>query len=122
MVVKLADVDYDTLEDRANDPTCKEIVKEICRAYPSCKGDYRLLYYRYLRYSGLHINLKEFDLLRSLYSPETIARRYRELQNENPIDFAPTEETLLKRGKNERVYRAYFKHQPFRPQNLANFI
>jgi hypothetical protein len=117
----MSDVDQDTLEARANDPTCKELVKELCRVYPSVKGDYRLLYYRYLRSQGLHLNVQEFDLLRTLYSPETITRRYRELANDNPTDYAPTEATLSKRRKNEKVYRAYFKHQRT-PTNLAAFI
>jgi hypothetical protein len=117
----MSDVDQEILEDRANDPKCKDIVRELCRHFPECKGDYRLLYYRYLRQAGLHINIREFDLLRTLYSPETITRRYRELAGENPADYAPTEATLSKRRKNEKVYRAYFKHQRT-PTNLAAFI
>lgn len=120
-MVTTSDVDRDTLEERVSDPTCKEIVAQLCRVYPSIKGDYRLLYYRYLRQAGLHINLKEFDLLRTLYSPETVTRRYRELADENPADYAPTEATLSKRRKNEKVYRAYFKHEK-QPVNLAMFL
>jgi hypothetical protein len=115
----MSDVTHEVLQDRCADPTCKMLVAEICRAYPSCKGDYRLLYYRYLRASGIKITLHDFDHLRELYSPETVARRYRELQDENPVEYAPTEETLLKRGKNEKVYRAYFKHQPIKPSLTA---
>jgi putative component of toxin-antitoxin plasmid stabilization module len=117
----MADVERETLEARANDPTCKELVATLCRVYPSVKGDYRLLYYRYLRSQGLHLNIQEFDLLRTLYSPETITRRYRELANDNPADYAPTEATLSKRRKNEKVYRAYFKQQT-RPLPLGAFL
>jgi hypothetical protein len=117
----VSDVPVETLEERANDPTCKDIVAELCRVYPSVKGDYRLLYYRYLRSQGLHLNIQEFDLLRTLYSPETITRRYRELAGENPEDYAPTEATLSKRRKNEKVYRNYF-HKDKKPINLAMFL
>lgn len=117
----MSDVPKETLEERLDDPTCKILVAELCRAYPSCKGDYRLLYYRYIRSQGIRITLRDFDQLRALYSPETVARRYRELQDENPAEYAPTEATLLKRAKNEKVYRAYFRHQLLKP-NLMGFI
>jgi len=117
----MSDVPLETLEARAEDPTCKHLVAELCRVYPSVKGDYRLLYYRYLRSQGLHLNVQEFDLFRTLYSPETITRRYRELANDNPVDYAPTEATLTKRRKNEKVYRAYFKTQT-RPTPLMSWI
>lgn len=117
----MSDAPRDVLEQRLDDPTCKMLVAELCHVYPSVKGDYRLLYYRYIRSQGIKITLKDFDQLRALYSPETVARRYRELQDENPSEYAPTEATLLKRAKNEKVYRAYFKHQA-KPAPLLSWI
>lgn len=117
----MSDADIEDLEDHWNDISCKDVVAAICKIYPSCKGDYRLLDYRYLRYMGVNITLRDFDQLRRIWSIGTVNRRYRELQDENPNEYAPTEATLLKRAKNERVIRKYYRPE-VKAQPMAMYL
>jgi len=109
-VGSMADVKLAVLEKRFDrqEDTVKGRLKELLRKRPYCRGDYRLMYYYFLKdCCGLNINLREFDKLRLCPSPETVGRRFRELQNEDVL-FAPSLATQRKRWRNEKLYRRRF--------------
>jgi hypothetical protein len=108
----MSDVDRRVLEARQESSAIKKRVLALCRDYPSVKGDYRLLWYRYIqRFHGARLSFKErsfFDELRRMPSPETIGRRYRELCEEGVEGVLPSEATQRKRRKRERVMRSAY--------------
>jgi hypothetical protein len=90
--------------------TVKKKLAELCHKYPSIKGDYRLMTYRFwTEVCGIKITFKDFNTIRRAPSPETIGRRFRELQASDPISYQPSLATIDKRQHNERLYRTYFK-------------
>lgn len=112
----MSDCSISVLEKRVRSPTVRENVSLLCKKYPSIKGDYRLLLYRYWReVCGINISLKTFDEIRRAPSPMSITRRFQELNAEfqatygslgNP--YAPSPETISKRRKNEFVHRDFY--------------
>lgn len=107
----MSDVDSEVLEARQRSDVIKNRVLSLCEDYPSVKGDYRLLWYRYIqRFHGAKLSFKGksfFEELRVMPSPETIGRRYRELAEEG-VDVLPRAGTQLKRVKRCRVYRDFY--------------
>ena len=86
----------------------KDLVEQVCVEYPACKGSYGLLLWRVYRKLGVY-NLRDFfDKMSGLPSPETIGRRFRELKQERPAEFNPSEATVEKRFNNELVYHEYY--------------
>ena len=105
----MSDVPIEVLRKRQKNPRVKDNVAMLCTAYPTCKGDYRLLTYRYWRECcGITINLKQFDQLRHAPSPETITRRYRELRQELPEKYTPSKGTTEKRAKRNSIMHDYY--------------
>jgi hypothetical protein len=97
----------------------KERVRAVLEAYPSAKGDNRILYYYLLKcFYGLNITFKKWESLRRAPSPETAMRRRRELAQDyrrdnglladSPTPFDPSGATVRKRVKNEAVYREHY--------------
>ena len=127
----MSDCSVAVLKRRVESPKVLTLVDRLCRSRPSVKGDYRLLtYWMWKDFYGINISLKTFDQIRSAPSPETIGRRYRELNaawradhseaEHNP--YAPSPETRLKRSKNYRVYRDYFARMAESQTGLAGFV
>jgi hypothetical protein len=86
----------------------KDEVKQILEQHPTTRGDDRILAWRYYRYfSGIRISFKDFASLRSAPAFETISRRRRELQNEQP-ELRPTERVKFKRFRRQAAFRAMF--------------
>jgi hypothetical protein len=124
-----------TLKKRLESDAAKKMVRELCEKYPTVRGDYRILTWRYLSdFRGCKMSFPEFEDffvgLRGSFSPDTVGRRYRELVQEQQeklknaeLDgdevakqdavtelkfLLPTPETLAKRKLNRKVYRAFF--------------
>lgn len=105
----MADVEVAVLERRQEDDTIKRCVAELCRKYPSVKGDYWQLCWRFWReYCGVKISFATFEAMRFAPSPETIGRRMRELKVENPFEYAATAPTEHKRWKRFRVMLEHY--------------
>ena len=83
---KMSDVPISVLKARLNNPTCKELVAEVCQRWPACKGNYGLLYFRVSQRLGISCLKDYFAALEQgrAYSPETIGRRYREIDEKEP--------------------------------------
>lgn len=117
----MSDVSIMVLNSRMESESIKNNVAALCERYPSCKGDYRLLVYRYwTRVCGIKINLKTFDEIRNCPSGGTIERRLRELRQEDEEKalaegrsnkFAASPGTTSKRVKNREVHRNYYFNQ-----------
>jgi hypothetical protein len=104
----MSDVPIEILKKRLWSGRVKDLVARICTDYPSCKGNYGLLLWRVYRQLGIN-NLHDFfENINRLPSPETIGRRFRELQAADPENFAPSVSTATKRENNESVYREYY--------------
>lgn len=90
----------------------KDNVKEIYLCYPSTRGDDRLLIKRYLDTFCPQVRLtaKQFELLRTIPSFETIRRRGQELRREYP-DLQPTKRVKKKRFRREQAFRDYYGGQ-----------
>ena len=127
----MSDCSVKVLRRRVESPKVLIVVDRLCHSRPSVKGDYRLLtYFAWKDYYGINISLKTFDQIRCAPSPETLGRRYRELNaawkaehseaETNP--YAPSMETRLKRSKNYRVYRDYFARMAESQTGLAGFV
>jgi hypothetical protein len=121
----LSKVSKTTLESRLRDGTARKIVFDLCERFPECTGDYRLLYWRYLReYRGCTMSFDSlkpfFEALRAGYSPETIGRRFRELLEEAEADgdqealevLLPREATRVKRELNRQVFEGFYGVKP----------
>ena len=104
----MSDTSILVLKSRLASNTVKELVARICLKHPSCKGDYRLLIWRVWREYGIKMSFKDFNTLRSAPSSETITRRFRELKQERPAEFNPSDSTVEKRFNNELVYHEYY--------------
>ena len=105
----MSDVPIEVLRKRQKNPRVKDNVTMLCAAYPTCKGDYRILIYRYYReICGINISLKSFDQLRRAPAAESICRRYRELRQELPEKYTPSKGTTEKRAKRQAVYNEYY--------------
>ena len=87
----------------------KDNVKEIYQIFPSTRGDDRLLIKRYLdRFCPrVRLSAKQFELLRTIPSFETIRRRGQELRVQYP-DLQPTKRTQKKRYRREQAFRQYY--------------
>lgn len=87
----------------------KDRVEQIYLTYPSTRGDDRLLIKRYLDIYCPQVRLtaKQFALLRTIPSFETIRRRGQELRHDKP-ELQPTEKTKHKRMVRETAYRHYY--------------
>jgi len=105
----MADVPIEVLRKRQKNPRVKDNVAMLCAAYPTCRGDYRILIYRYYReVCGINISLKNFDQLRRAPAAESICRRYRELREELPEKYLPSKGTTEKRAKRNSVMHDYY--------------
>jgi hypothetical protein len=87
----------------------KDNVKTIYLEYPSTRGDDRLLIKRYLdRFCPqVRLTAKQFELLRTIPSFETIRRRGQELRAEIP-SLQPTERVKQKRYRRSEAFRHYY--------------
>lgn len=87
----------------------KDRVKEIYIIFPSTRGDDRLLIKRYLdRFCPqVRLTAKQFELLRTIPSFETIRRRGQELRHDNS-EYQPTKRTRRKRERLNEAYRQYY--------------
>lgn len=96
----------------------KDNVKEIYLMYPSTRGDDRLLIKRYLDTFCPQVRLtaKQFDLLRTIPSFETIRRRGQELRAQYE-DLQPTKRVQHKRYRREQAFRQYYHDT-----NLGDFL
>ena len=76
----------------------KQKVKKVLEKYPPARGDYRLLYYYYIREycQNLTLTFREFADLFNQPSPETISRCARKIFREEP-SLLPTAKTQKKR-------------------------
>jgi len=76
----------------------KQKVRKVLEKYPSARGDYRLLYYYYIREYCPHLTItfREFADLFNQPSPETISRCARKIFEEEP-SLLPTMKTQKKR-------------------------
>ena len=85
-------------------------VKEIYMIFPSTRGDDRLLIKRYLdRFCPqVRLSAKQFELLRTIPSFETIRRRGQELRAKYP-DLQPTKRVKKKRYRLSEAYREYYR-------------
>jgi hypothetical protein len=121
----LSKVSKVTLEARLRDGTARKMVFELCERFPECTGDYRLLYWRYLReFRGCTMSFDSlkpfFEALRAGYSPETIGRRYRELVEEAEANadeaalgvLLPSKATQVKRELNRQVHEGFYRVKP----------
>jgi hypothetical protein len=88
----------------------KDRVKEIYIIFPSTRGDDRLLIKRYLdRFCPqVRLSAKQFELLRTIPSFETIRRRGQELRAQYS-DLQPTKRVQHKRYRREIAFRHYYK-------------
>lgn len=86
----------------------REKVHRILHKYPATRGDDRLLLFYYLRaYCSVKLTFSQFEELRRMPSPDTIGRRRREIQAENP-NMRPTEKTIIKREILQEENRNYY--------------
>jgi len=76
----------------------KQKVRKVLEKYPSTRGDYRLLYYYYIKEycPFLTLTFREFSDLFNQPSPETISRCARKIFSEEP-SLLPSEKTQKKR-------------------------
>lgn len=88
----------------------KDRVKEIYIIFPSTRGDDRLLIKRYLdRFCPqVRLSAKQFELLRTIPSFETIRRRGQELRAQYS-DLQPTKRVQHKRYRREIAFQHYYK-------------
>lgn len=87
----------------------KDNVIEIYTIFPSTRGDDRLLIKRYLdRFCPqVRLTAKQFELLRTIPSFETIRRRGQEVRHDFPI-YQPTKRVQRKRYRREKAFREYY--------------
>ena len=90
-------------EFREKQRTIMQNISELCEKYPEVKGNYTLLYQRYVRYfCGLRWFVK-WELLHELPSPESITRAFRKLKEDGTVQ--ETLKTAARRDEQQQLYR-----------------
>ena len=87
----------------------KSRVRNVLEKYPSAKGDYRILWYYYVRSycPKIRIRITDFEALRAMPSPESISRNCRFLQESG--EFEASARVQRKRKRLENLQREYWK-------------
>jgi hypothetical protein len=138
----MSDVPIQVLEERVVNPKVARQVKIVCAKYPCARGDYRLLEKYVLRdFYGIPFGV--FERVRRSPSGGTIDRRWREAFAEAKASFClavsqgdavaaveareellvlmPSEATLRKRMKNEKVWHDYYSMRARKQKALNDF-
>ena len=77
-------------------------VVQTCLAHPAVKGNYFLLArYYYRDFHGFSMSRRDFELLKTLPSPESIGRLFRKAVENGEV--VPTEKMKARRNQRERV-------------------
>jgi hypothetical protein len=138
----MSDVAIQVLQARIENPKVARQVKLVCAKYPCCRGDYRLIEkYVWRDFYGIPFGL--FEKVRRIPSGGTVDRRWREVFKEAKDAFEtavmmkdvvaakealeelkllmPSEATLRKRMKNEKVWSDYYSLKARKQRALWDF-